>query len=154
MFQIVNQLKRSERIFVASHESPDGDAIGSLLGTYLVLRDVGCHVVCYNPSPIPAVYRFLPGVDAITRDPAAAEGCDAAVILDCGNLDRIGAASAAVAALSTVINIDHHVTNTNFGQYGLVDSTACSSAEIVYRLLKKMAITIDATPLRPVHRPT
>jgi bifunctional oligoribonuclease and PAP phosphatase NrnA len=143
MFQIVNQLKRSERIFVASHESPDGDAIGSLLGTYLVLRDVGCHVVCYNPSPIPAVYRFLPGVDAITRDPAAAEGCDAAVILDCGNLDRIGAASAAVAALSTVINIDHHVTNTKFGSHRLIDTEACATAAIIYRLVKQTELPLS-----------
>jgi phosphoesterase RecJ-like protein len=143
MFQIVNQLKRSERIFVASHESPDGDAIGSLLGTYLVLRDLGCRVECYNPSPIPAVYRFLPGVDAITRDPAAAEGCDAAVVLDCGNLDRIGAASSRVAAMSTVINIDHHVTNTKFGTHRLIDTDACATAAIIYRLVRKTELPLS-----------
>jgi bifunctional oligoribonuclease and PAP phosphatase NrnA len=143
MFQIVNQLKRSERIFVASHESPDGDAIGSLLGTYLVLRDLGCRVVCYNPSPIPAVYRFLPGVDAITRDPTAAERCDAAVVLDCGNLDRIGAASSRAAAMATVINIDHHVTNTKFGTHRLIDTDACATAAIIYRLVKKTALPLS-----------
>lgn len=78
MIQIVSQLKSSERIFVASHESPDGDAVGSLLATYLVLTEMGCQVVCFNPSPIPAVYRFMTGVDAITCDPASVAGCDAA----------------------------------------------------------------------------
>jgi bifunctional oligoribonuclease and PAP phosphatase NrnA len=143
MFQIVNQLKRSERIIVASHENPDGDAIGSLLGTYLVLRDAGCRVVCYNPSPIPAVYRFLPGVDAITRDPKAADGCDAAVVLDCGKLDRIGPASSEVAALGTVINIDHHVTNTQFGTHRLIDTDACATAAIIYRLVKKTELSLS-----------
>jgi phosphoesterase RecJ-like protein len=69
---------------------------------------------------------------------------DTAVVLDCGTLERIGVAMDFVRGLPQVINIDHHVTNTNFGQYRLVDATACSSAEIVYRLLKKMAVTIDA----------
>ncbi|MDJ0783677.1 MAG: bifunctional oligoribonuclease/PAP phosphatase NrnA [Desulfosarcinaceae bacterium] len=142
MVQIVHQLKRSRRIFVASHESPDGDAVGSLLATYLVLTEMGCRVVCYNPSPIPAVYRFLPAVEAITRDPAAAEDCDAAVILDCGNLNRIGAASARVAAMRTVINIDHHVTNTNFGTHRLIDTEACATAAIIYRLIKEAGLPL------------
>lgn len=143
MVQIVNQLKRIDRIFVASHESPDGDAIGSLLATFLILRDMGHQVVCYNPSPIPAVYRFLPGVDAITRDPDMVEGCDGAVILDCGNLSRIGAVSKAVAALPTVINIDHHVTNTNFGTHRLIDTDACATAAIIYRLVKEAELPLS-----------
>jgi phosphoesterase RecJ-like protein len=136
MNQIVRQLKRSERIFVASHESPDGDAVGSLLATYLVLKAMGSQVVCYNPSQIPAVYRFLPGVDAITRDPSTVAGCDTAVILDCGNLSRIGKLSDQVAAMPSVINIDHHVTNTKFGTHRLIDTEACATAAIIYRLAK------------------
>jgi phosphoesterase RecJ-like protein len=143
MFQIVKQLKRSERIFVASHESPDGDAIGSLLAAYLVLSSMGCRVVCFNPSPIPAVYRFLPGVDAISRDPAVIAGCDTAVILDCGNLDRIGPVSSRVAALPTVINIDHHVTNNKFGTHRLIDTDACATAAIIYRLVKKTGLPLS-----------
>lgn len=136
MNQIVRQLKKSERIFVASHESPDGDAVGSLLATYLVLKATGRQVVCYNPSQIPAVYRFLPGVEAITRDPSTVAGCDTAVILDCGNLSRIGKPSDQVTAMPTVINIDHHVTNTNFGTHRLIDTEACATAAIIYRLVQ------------------
>jgi phosphoesterase RecJ-like protein len=144
MFQIVSQLKKSKRIFVASHESPDGDAVGSLLATYLVLAAMGSkQVVCYNPSPIPAVYRFLPAVDAITNDPAAVNGCDTAVVLDCGNLNRIGAASKGVAALPTVINIDHHVTNTNFGTHHLIDTEACATAAIIYRLIREAELPLS-----------
>lgn len=142
MIQIVSQLKSSERIFVASHESPDGDAVGSLLATYLVLKATGSQVVCYNPSQIPAVYRFLPGVDAITSDPSAVDGCDTAVILDCGNLARIGKVSDQVAGLPAVINIDHHVTNTNFGTHRLIDTEACATAAIIYRLVKAADLPI------------
>lgn len=145
MIQILSQLKSSERIFVASHESPDGDAVGSLLATYLVLKATGSQVVCYNPSQIPAVYRFLPGVDAITSDPSTVDGCDTAVILDCGNLARIGKVSDQVAQMPAVINIDHHVTNTNFGTHRLIDTEACATAAIIYRLVKAadMPITQD-----------
>jgi phosphoesterase RecJ-like protein len=143
MSQIVSQLKKSERLFVASHESPDGDAVGSLLGTYIVLKAMGIQVVCYNPSPIPAVYRFLPEVDAITSDPGSVRGCDTAVILDCGNLSRIGAARVGVASLPVVINIDHHVTNTNFGTLRLIDTEACATAAIIYRLIKEAGLPLS-----------
>ena len=136
MIQIVSQLKRSERIFVASHESPDGDAVGSLLATYLVLKATGRRVVCYNPSQIPAVYRFLPEVDAITRNPSDVVEFDTAVVLDCGNLSRLGTMSDMVNAMPTVINIDHHVTNTKFGTHRLIDTEACATAAIIYRLIK------------------
>jgi phosphoesterase RecJ-like protein len=129
---------------MSTHINPDGDAIGSLIALGLGLQQHGKHIYLYNASPIPAVYRFLPGVQLVQQVLPESSAWDTAVVLDCGTLDRIGVAVDFVRGLPQVINIDHHVTNTNFGQYRLVDSTACSSAEIVYRLLKKMAITIDA----------
>jgi phosphoesterase RecJ-like protein len=144
MDTVIDRLTESQAIFLSTHINPDGDAIGSLIALGLGLQQHGKHIYLYNASPIPAVYRFLPGVQLVQQVLPESSAWDTAVVLDCGTLDRIGVAVDFVLGLPQVINIDHHVTNTNFGQYRLVDSTACSSAEIVYRLLKKMAITIDA----------
>ena len=142
MDTVVDRLNKSQDIFLATHVNPDGDAIGSLISMGLGLQRYGKHVYLYNESPIPAVYRFLPGVPQVQKTLPPSHDWDAAVILDCGDLDRIGEAVAFVHELPAIINIDHHVTNTAFGDYRLIDATACSSTEIVYRLLKNMGIAI------------
>ena len=144
MDTVIDRLTESQAIFLSTHINPDGDAIGSLIALGLGLQQHGKQIYLYNESPIPAVYRFLPGVQLVQQVLPESSAWDTAVVLDCGTLERIGVGVDFVRGLPQIINIDHHVTNTNFGQYRLVDSTACSSAEIVYRLLKKMAITIDA----------
>jgi phosphoesterase RecJ-like protein len=143
MDAIIDRLNRSEALILATHINPDGDAIGSMLALGLGLQQRGKRVFMYNASSIPAVYRFLPGVKQVRQTLPSFSDYDTAVILDCGDLERIGDAAAYEHALPHIINIDHHVTNTVFGQNQIVDATACSSAEIVYRLLKRMKVNID-----------
>lgn len=142
MQRIISQLKNSRRLLVATHINPDGDAIGSLIAMGLVLEALGKEAVLHCDSPIPAVYRFLPATDKITGtyDPSA--DFDTAVILDCGNFKRVGRAFAKIDNIETIINIDHHVTNTGFGAFQLVDTDACATAEILYRLIKALDIRI------------
>lgn len=144
MKKIIQPLTSSRRIVLASHVNPDGDAIGALLAMGLAMEKRGCEVVLYNESTIPAVYQFLPAVDKIQTRLTDSERFDSAVILDCGDLSRIGSAADRVAAIPTIFNIDHHVTNTRFGHYHLVDEDACATAEIVYRLIQAMAVEVDA----------
>ena len=68
---------------------------------------------------------------------------DLAVILDCGDLQRIGKAVSAVQKIPIIVNIDHHVTNTRFGHFQLIDTSACATAEIIYRLIKQMNVPFD-----------
>ena len=143
MKKIIQQLTSSDRVLLASHSNPDGDAIGALLATGLALEKLGCDVVLYNESAIPAVYRFLPSVTCIQKQLGDLERFDTAVILDCGDLSRVGSMADAFAAIPAVVNIDHHTTNTRFGQYQLVDVNACATAEIVYRLIRAMDVEID-----------
>ncbi len=127
---------------LASHRLPDGDAVGSLMAAGLALTTLGKNVTFYNESQIPAVYRFLPGVDKIVRSIKVSE-YDTAVILDCSDIQRVGDTSAEIDKIQVVINIDHHITNTGFGHFRLVDTEACSTAEIIYRLIVAMNIPID-----------
>jgi bifunctional oligoribonuclease and PAP phosphatase NrnA len=142
MEQIIRYLKNSDHILVATHTNPDGDAIGSLVAMGLCLDVLNKKTTLYNESPIPAVYRFLPATNRVVRD-IKDEDYDLAVILDCGNLQRIGAAVSAVKRIPVTINIDHHVTNTRFGDFQLIDTLACATAEIIYHLIKKMNIPFD-----------
>jgi len=142
MDQIIRHLKNSTHVLVASHAKPDGDAIGSLIAMGLSLDALNKKTTLYNESPIPAVYRFLPSVNRIVRHINSA-GYDIAVMLDCGDLERIGNAVSAVRQIPVIVNIDHHITNTRFGHFQLIDTSACATAEIIYRLIKQMDVPID-----------
>ena len=142
MKQIVSHLKYSRSLLVATHINPDGDAIGSLISMGLALEALGKQISLHCASPIPAVYRFLPATDKITGVYDPAIDFDTAVILDCGNFKRVGPALPQIEKIETVINLDHHVTNTGFGDFQVVDTAACATAEILYRLIKKLGVAI------------
>jgi phosphoesterase RecJ-like protein len=145
MNQIIQQLKNSRRVFIASHANPDGDAVGSLVAMGALLDAMNIQNILYNESPIPAVYRFLPSVERIQQQIDAKIDFDTAVILDCGSIERIGNAHALLSSKPVVIiNIDHHTTNAFFGNYQFIDQTACATAELVYRLIKKMSIAFNS----------
>jgi len=143
MDQIIRHIKDGQHLLIASHAEPDGDAVGCLIALGLALGRFGKKTTLYNSSPIPAVYRFLPGVELIVRHIKEANTYDTAIMLDCGDLVRVGEAAATIRKIPTIINIDHHVSNTGFGQIQLVDTTACATAEIVYRLIKALEIPFD-----------
>jgi phosphoesterase RecJ-like protein len=145
MDQIIKPINEASHILLASHAQPDGDAVSSILALGLALGKLGKKTTIYNASPIPAVYRFLPSVERIVRHIKKANTYDVALVLDCGDLPRIGEATATVSRIPMVINIDHHISNTGFGDIQLIDPLACSTAEIVYRLIKAMEIPIDKT---------
>ncbi len=136
-------MTHSPRVLVASHANPDGDAIGALIAMGLALDAAGKSVTLYNESPIPAVYRFLGGVHRVEGRLEPGCGYPTAVVLDCGSVERIGLEAERVARIPVVINIDHHVTNTRFGTYQYVDTTASATSEIVYRLIARLGIGLD-----------
>jgi len=136
--QIANQLKRSKNILLTSHTDPDGDAIGSLLALGIVIEEIGKEVTFYTESPIPAIYRFLPEVDRITHTLTDVEKFDTAIVLDCGELERIGTQAEKVSSIKMVINLDHHITNGGFGNLQLIDTSCCATAELVYKLIKEI----------------
>jgi phosphoesterase RecJ-like protein len=143
MKQIIQSLKESRCILVASHANPDGDAIGSLIAIGLTLSGLGKGTTLYNESPIPAVYRFLSGVQRVVDRLDDLELFDTAVILDCGDIQRLGDVGSAIERIPIVINIDHHVTNSRFGHFHIVDPSACATSEIIYRLISEMDVPID-----------
>ena len=143
MEKIIAQIKKSTHLLITSHAEPDGDAVGSLIALGLAIGKLKIKTTLYNESPIPAVYRFLPSVERIVRHIKKVNTYDTAIVLDCGDIDRIGEVSSTVAQIPFIVNIDHHVSNSGFGTVQVVDEDACSTAEIVYRLIKALPVPMD-----------
>jgi phosphoesterase RecJ-like protein len=134
-------LRRAHSILAITHVSPDGDAIGSLLGLTHALRGLGKTVMpACQDAPHPR-FSYLSGLHDIHR---SAEGhFDLIVALDTSDLARLGTIflPAQHGHLPMVV-IDHHITNLNFGTVNIVEPTASSTAEIVLKLLKRMEVPI------------
>ncbi len=143
MDQIIQHIKDGRHILIVSHAEPDGDCVGSLVALGLALAKLDKKITMFNPSPIPAVYRFLPGIDRIVQQIKKADTYDLAIVLDCGDMVRVGEACTEVGKIPIIINIDHHVSNTGFGHIQLIDTSACATAEIVYRLINTLQIPFN-----------
>lgn len=139
----VELVRRSSSILLICHVSPDGDAIGSLLGLGLGLRTLDKKTTLACADAPPSKFRFLPGFESITNelDPSS---FDLVIGLDSSDLLRLGSVYEMDGLDSvSLINIDHHVTNLYFGDINLVDPTAASTAEIVLTLLDRLGLAID-----------
>jgi phosphoesterase RecJ-like protein len=143
MIPIIHQVNRSGHILIASHRDPDGDALGSLLALGLALSKIGKKATLYNESSIPAVYRFLPSVERIVHHVKKPSCYDTAFILDCGDISRLGTECETINKIACTINLDHHISNTGFGDIQCVDTEACATSEIVYRLISAFGVAID-----------
>ena len=133
------RLAAAARLLLICHLSPDGDAIGSLLGLGLALRAAGKEVVMACPDPVPEAFRFLPSWEEITRSPEG--NFDLIVVVDTSDPGRVGALQAAWDQRPDLV-IDHHVTNLGFGKANLVDATAASTAEVLADLLEPLQLPL------------
>jgi bifunctional oligoribonuclease and PAP phosphatase NrnA len=143
MDQIISRLKNSQDVLLATHVNPDGDAIGSLLAMGLALEALKIKTKLFCQSPIPALYRFLPWSHRVCRIPGDVQQYETAVVLDCGELERVGDSVEWLQQIPVVINIDHHRTNTHFGTINHIDINACATCEIIYQLLLKIGVIIN-----------
>ena len=139
-----SQLIRSvHRPLLICHISPDGDAIGSLTGLGLALREDGLDPILACPDPVPGRFGYIPGVEAVVND--VGQDFDLVISLDSSDLKRLGQFPQLPTFENVpLLNIDHHLTNLNFGTVNLVDPQASSAAEVVLGLLDYMAIPIGA----------
>lgn len=131
-------------IALTSHEYPDGDALGSLLGLYLALKKLGKNVVAFLKGPIPYIYDFLPGLREVwTRPPLFS--LDALFLLDATALDRTGFEEKALRA-GRVIRIDHHLTGARYDPLDWVDPEAPSTGNLVLELVRTLLGDGGITP--------
>jgi phosphoesterase RecJ-like protein len=132
--KIADLIAAKKTFIVSSHVAPDGDAVGCQLAIYSVLKRLGKNIRVISEDGVPDNFVFLEGSSDVER--ADGQAADVAIVVDSAGLDRIGVAREVVAKCGAVVNLDHHRSNTDFGDINLVDTAAGATAEMVYILLK------------------
>lgn len=134
-------ITNAQKIALTGHINPDPDTLGCVLALGSALKKMNKEIVMIIDDDIPDSLSFMPRADEILRpDKFKNIKFDLLIVLDASDVERIGQ----VATLrAPILNIDHHISNTHFADYLLLDTQAAATGEIVYRLLSELGTEID-----------
>jgi phosphoesterase RecJ-like protein len=135
----------ADETVIACHLHPDGDALGSALALHRALVGSGrrATVSFSEPFEVAPQYRFLPGVDQLTPPDQVPRPSEVFVCFDTGSLDRLGSLVKAFKEARCTVVVDHHASNTRFGDVNLVDPAAPASAVLCRELLRRLDLPLD-----------
>lgn len=144
----MNELEKiasnSSSIAITSHINPDGDSIGSILALWFALKQRYKNVEAFINEKLPDRYSFLPQAKNIKKyEDVKGKKFDLFFALDCGNEKRLGNGIEIMEKSKIVVNIDHHISNTKFGDINIVDIYSSSTCEMIYSVIKDMGLAID-----------
>ncbi len=141
----VKALRAAAEVCLACHVRPDADALGSMLAVAHALRarDGAPRVIASFgdvPFEVPAILRFLPGVDLLSSPLAYPGTPEVMVTFDVSSPDRLGALEPSAARAGELIVLDHHSSNTGFGTVSLVDTAAAATAQLADELVRRLGV--------------
>jgi phosphoesterase RecJ-like protein len=139
----VEMIRKSQRIVLACHMNPDGDAIGSMLGLGLGLKKIKKNITLLCPDKIPSRYISLPAAVDVCQSYDHSQSADLAISLDCASLNQLPGVDKVFKQSKYIIEIDHHIYRDQFGDVQLVSARTSSVGEIVYVLLMALGVKID-----------
>lgn len=137
--EITKLLEKNNSFLITSHKNIDGDAIGSELALYFILKKLNKKPIILNQDRLPRIYNFLPDSDKVhclEDNYINIKNIDVGIIVDCTNFERIEETYKIFKNIKNIINIDHHNSNENYGDLNYIDSSASSVGEIIYDLIK------------------
>ena len=143
--EISKVVQKNNNFLITSHVNLDGDGIGSELAFYFILKKLNKNPIILNQDRLPKIYDFLPGSDKVHY---LEDNCiyptsiDVGIVLDCSNIERIGETYEIFKNIKTIINIDHHKSNENYGSLNYVDCSTSSVGEIIYELIAFININL------------
>jgi phosphoesterase RecJ-like protein len=142
---VVDPIRRivadADQITCLAHKDADADSLGSALGFAQALGAEGRAIRVVVPEPLPRLLEYLPGFEMVETGGAPLGGT--VFTFDCATLGRFGERRAEVERAGTVVNIDHHLSNTGFGTINLVDASASATGQVIYRLLRELGAPIS-----------
>jgi len=138
---ILEEIKKAEKIVILTHENPDGDAIGSSLGMYIALRKMGKEPDIIIPE-LPRVYNFLPEIENVKKE-GQKEPYDLAIALDCATIKMLNGWANYFEDAKVKVTIDHHGTNTMYGDYNYVNPDAPACAQTLISIIQYFGVEID-----------
>jgi phosphoesterase RecJ-like protein len=133
--RIIEGIRAHNTFCIVGHVRPDGDCVGSQLGLALALKAEGKKVTVWNEDEMPDKYAFLDANDLFQK-PRRDQKFDCVIATDCASFERLGNVGECVTNRSLFINIDHHASNTRYGDLNWVSPREPSTGELIYRLLK------------------
>jgi len=133
--RILDGIKASETFCVVGHVRPDGDCIGSQVALTLALQNAGKKVVCWNQDAVPAKLAFMVP-RGLLQTPRPGQRFDCVIATDCASFERLGTVGECVKNRGQMINIDHHASNTRYGDINWISPKEPSSGELIFKLLK------------------
>ena len=137
--KIVEKIKAGKSFLITAHMNLEGDALGSELAVYILLKKLKKKVVIYNNDPTPGVYKFLP-FSRVIKNTLKEDKFDVALVLDCSDASRAGKVKDILGKADCIINIDHHISNTHFGDINWVEPSSGSATQMLYLLCEKFKI--------------
>jgi phosphoesterase RecJ-like protein len=142
----VAAINGAERVVISCHLHPDGDALGSALALHGALVKAGrAAVVSFSePFEVAPQYRFLPGVERLTPPNQVPPEPELLVCFDTGSVDRLGSLAGVFERAKRTVVVDHHGSNTSFGDVNLIDPAAPASAVLCRELLRRLDLPLDA----------
>jgi len=140
--RIVAEIRANTSFLVTTHESPDGDAVGSSLALGTYLRKLGKDVTVYFSDPVPDLYAFLPQVDSVVHA-IPDRSFDVCFVLDVGEFRRAGEELANFPRVGKFINIDHHLLCEMFGAINLIDAGAAATGVLIHRIIRAAGHEVD-----------
>ncbi len=143
MDEAIEAINKSDNIFIASHINPDGDNIGSSLSLALALKKLNKNIIVLSTDIIPNDYLFLPGTELYQEYDESLGPIDLLIVVDSSDIDRLGRNKDLLNNSKIVVNIDHHITNTFFGNINIVDEKSAATGELIYYFIKRMGIKLD-----------
>ena len=138
---ILEEIKKAEKIVILTHENPDGDAIGSSLGMYIALRKMGKEPDIIIPE-LPRAYNFLPEIENVKKE-GQKEPYDLAIALDCATIKMLNGWANYFEDAKVKVTIDHHGTNTMYGDYNYVNPDAPACAQTLISIIQYFGVEID-----------
>ena len=138
---ILEEIKKAKKIVILTHENPDGDAIGSSLGMYIALREMGKEPDIIIPE-LPRVYNFLPEIENVKKE-GQKEPYDLAIALDCATIKMLNGRANYFEDAKVKVTIDHHGTNTMYGDYNYVNPDAPACAQTLISIIQYFGVEIN-----------
>jgi phosphoesterase RecJ-like protein len=143
--EAAHAIRGAREVALACHVSPDGDALGSMLGLHHVLRAAGMTSVSSFSEPfiVAPHYRELAGLEQLTPPGEFPSEPEVMVTFDSGSLARLGTLEPSAKAAHELVVIDHHVSNERFGTINVVDAHAAASSVVVRDLVRELDLPLN-----------
>ncbi|MBR1737990.1 MAG: bifunctional oligoribonuclease/PAP phosphatase NrnA [Firmicutes bacterium] len=140
--ELQEAIKNGNNICIAGHINPDGDAVSSALGLALCLKMIGKDVTVLLED-YSHKFHYIKGKEMIYKGDYDKLAPDLFIAVDCGSKDRLGDAQSVFDRTEKTINIDHHISNTEYAKYNVVYPNASSSSEVVFEIIRNFSVITD-----------